>query len=128
MTPPRESDILVAFLLVIYQLSCRPFIMWGVWVHPSFHVYTLQGDCGVCSTPLHMELIPPPRFQIEVTPLVHVEAAPQLMVHHVTGYYMYELVAKFQLCYDMLCQDMLCYVMLYAMLSIMFLMTLMFTR
>ena len=76
-------------------------IRWGVWVHPSFHVYTLQGDCGVCSTPLHMELIPPPRFQIEVTPLVHVEAAPQLMVHHVTCYYMYELVAKFQLCYVM---------------------------
>ena len=79
MTHPRESDILVASLSVI--ISCWPFIRWGVWVHPSFHVYTLQGDCGVCSTPLHMELIPPPRVQIEVTPLVHVEAAPQLMVH-----------------------------------------------
>ena len=49
-----------------------------------------------------MELIPPPRFQIEVTPLVLIEAAPQLMVHHVTSYYMYELVARFQLYYDML--------------------------
>ena len=88
-------------------------IRWGVWVHPSFHVYTLQGDCGVCSTPLHMELIPPPRFQIEVTPLVHVEAAPQLMVHHVTGYYMYELVAKFQLCYVMSRYVMLCHAIYY---------------
>ena len=79
MTPLWESDILTESLSVI--ISCWPFIRWGVWVHPSFHVYTLQGDCGVCSTPLHMELIPPPRFQIEVTPLVHVEAAPQLMVH-----------------------------------------------
>ena len=106
--------------------------MWGVWVNPIFSGY-LQGDCGVCSTPLHMELIPPPRFQEEVTPLVHVEAAPQLMVHHVTRYYMYELVAKSQLCYVMsryvmICQDMLCYVMLYTILSIVFLMTLMFTR
>ena len=41
----------------------------------------LQGDCGVCSTPLHMELIPPPSYILEVTPLVHVEAAPQLIVH-----------------------------------------------
>ena len=55
--------------------------MWGVWVHPRIFMSWLQGDCGVCSTPLHMELIPPLIFQIEVTPLVHVEAAPQLMVH-----------------------------------------------
>ena len=60
-----------------------------------------------------MELIPPPRFQIEVTPLVHVEAAPQLMVHHVTGYYMYELVARFQLCYDMSRYVMLCHATCY---------------
>ena len=69
-----------------------------------FHVYTLQGDCGVCSTPLHMELIPPPRFQEEVTPLVYVEAAPQLHVYtaryHVIA--LDELVAKSQLCYIML--------------------------
>ena len=110
-------------------------IRWGVWVHPSFHVYTLQGDCGVCSTPLHMELIPPPRFQEEVTPLVYVEAAPQLHVYtaryHVIALDWARGKIPVMLCYVkyiLLCQVMLCYVMLYALLSIMFLMTLMFTR
>ena len=111
MTPPRESDILVASLSVI--ISYWPFIRWGVWVHPSFHVYTLQGDYGVCSTPLHMELIPPPRFQIEVTPLVHVEAAPQPCVHsaryHVIA--LFELVALIISCYTV---TSIPYIMLYS--------------
>ena len=71
----------------------------------------------MCSTPLHMELIPPPSY-LEVTPLVHVEAAPQLMVH--TVYVQFRiLMSSWQF-------SQLYYIMVYVMLFIMFLMTLMF--
>ena len=56
------------------------YIMWGVWVHPSYRSW-LQGDWLVCalhpitwSWSLHPVIL-------AATPLVHVEATPQLNVH-----------------------------------------------
>ena len=77
-------------------LSCWPFIMWGVWVHPSIYMSWLHGDWLVCALhPHHMELIPPPRYIFRGHPSSARWGSPSTYCAHsmFTGCDTYELVA-----------------------------------
>ena len=118
MTLPRREWFLAASLqLSLLLLLCLAIISCGAYgciLVSSSHDYMVIAVCALHPFTWSWSLHP---VIIEATPLVHVKAAPQLMVQIV--YYSYDtygLVAIFQLYY----------VILYITLLIMFLMALMF--